>query len=376
MKALSAASGRRPDASGSAERAIEIDLARRQHALEARALAEAKLRRAGEPDGARPPGRTDIRAARTAPACGAALTFALARHGTATVPRPSRARHRGGARQRERAVEARRVVLQPQRAVGLDRKRMIGRIEAELAASCCRRRRRGSPRGDSRSARRPTMKPPSPFTGPSSERRSPLNQNPSSARLRAARAVAQVDAAILDRNLLDLQPLGIEAEARGRPVERARSPQGRAKPRARPRAARTRDTRRASANRAPARHGARARARAAARRCRSRPGQASASGSAGGATSIGPAMRTGWPASCVASASKRRAILGPVDEMRPDQRRYQRQDDRDAQSEQGRLQSVLRAPSVLSSLDRLALNAPIDADSSRIQRGEYMSISR
>src|SRR4051794_36020297 len=36
-------------------------------------------------------------------------------------------------------------------------------------------------------------------------------------------------------------------------------------------------------------------------------------------------------------------ILGPVDEMRPDQRCYQRQDDRNRNSEQGRLQK--RAPS-------------------------------
>jgi hypothetical protein len=53
------------------------------------------------------------------------LTFALARHGTATVPRPSTLGHRGGSRQRERAVEARRTLLEAQRAIRLDGKRMI-----------------------------------------------------------------------------------------------------------------------------------------------------------------------------------------------------------------------------------------------------------
>jgi hypothetical protein len=48
-----------------------------------------------------------------------------------------------------------------------------------------------------------------------------------------------------------------------------------------------------------------------------------------------------------------RAILRPIDKMRPDQRRYQRQDDRNAQSEQGRLQIALRAPQVLDTRDRL-----------------------
>ena len=191
------------------------------------------------------------------------------------------------------------------------------------------------------------MKPPSPFAGPSSERRSPLNQNPSSAALRAARAVAQSTTRPSSIATFSIRKLiGIEPDARRRPIDAAVRADAERNFRVRRRAVRRRGTRRAPALRAPARRKARALCACgcAAAPISTRPSVSVGVGSR--RTSIAPPMRTGMPASCVASLSKRRAVLRPVDEMRPDQRRHQRQDDRHTDSEQGRLQSVLRAPSV------------------------------
>src|SRR5690348_5881059 len=56
------------------------------------------------------------------------------RHGDLTAT--FRAPDRGGTRERERPLEARRAVLEPNRTFRLDRERMIGRVDADPHSDC------------------------------------------------------------------------------------------------------------------------------------------------------------------------------------------------------------------------------------------------
>ncbi len=58
--------------------------------------------------------------------------------------------------------------------------------------------------------------------------------------------------------------------------------------------------------------------------------------------SIAPPTCTSTPTSAARLGLEQRAVVAPVDQQRPDQRRHQRQDDRDRNAEQGRLQCILR----------------------------------
>src|SRR5262249_17881479 len=116
---------------GQRERAVEVGLARRQRGLERRKLAETQLGAAGEPDRAlvRPIlilELVELRLRRARLDLGAGAPWG------GDLAASARACHCGRTRQRERAVVARRVLLQPQRALGLEGERLIDRVEAEL----------------------------------------------------------------------------------------------------------------------------------------------------------------------------------------------------------------------------------------------------
>ena len=222
MKAFSAASGRRPVASGSASaRSRSICraestlskrgfLPKRSSAVPVRRIArvvravlifelfEQRLRRRGLHLRAGAPRHRDLAAPFGAPR--------RRRDATASAcPRSAAHCLRAAARRRPRS-------------------RADGRPDRCRASPSRRRRRRGGSRWrDSCSARQLEMKPPSPFAGPSSERTSPLNQKPCSAACVPLAPSRQAHAAVLDFDLLDLEAIRIEAELALRASRASRS---------------------------------------------------------------------------------------------------------------------------------------------------------
>src|SRR5205085_11816716 len=125
------------------ERAVEIHLARREHAVEARLLAKTEFRSAGQLE------RTRFRPV----AIFELLEQRVAQRGLdlgGGAPRRRDGASAVGARdcrtcERQRAVEPRRVLFHAQRAIRLDRERAIGWIDTDpqlraavLADAACR----------------------------------------------------------------------------------------------------------------------------------------------------------------------------------------------------------------------------------------------
>ena len=325
------------------QRAIEIELPRREHALEARVLAEAQFRRTGQTD------RALVRAV---------LIFELFEqrlrgrglHLRAGAPRhrdlaaPFRAPDGGGTRQCERAVEARRIVFQPQRALGLDRERMIGRVDAEphLHGAVITEAARAGAIAVALAARDETA-----LAFRRSEQRTHIALEPETLQrgLRAARAVRQAQAPVFDVDFFDLEAVGLEAELRPRQssLPLAPMPSETSGPAMRNSEART--SPRMSEPSASSAWSSRARTCG----CAAGPTSTCPSVIAGVGRmrrSIGTADAHRLPGELGRFGLEIRPVLFPVDKMRPDQRCNQRQYDRDSNPEQGCLQSVLRAPSV------------------------------
>ena len=162
---------------------------------------------------------------------------------------------------------------------------------------------------------------------------------------RAARGIGEERAAVHDIEPLDRDRFGIDRRSAAR---------GQSKPAARVERDREFRALEPHVGRAPLAAHQRTEREFDAERCapaafRSSPGRAisivaSVSDGVGSSrASIGPAMRTCRPVRRLAWASNCGAIPVPVDKMRPDQRRHQRQDQRNRDAEQRRLHAVSTA---------------------------------
>jgi hypothetical protein len=144
--------------------------------------------------------------------------LAVARHGNRGLAASVRTPDRGGTRQRERAVEARRVVFEPQHAFAFDRERMIGRVDAEPHLH--RTVVAHAARADAIAVAFAGGEEPA-LTFRRPKQRAHLAFEPETLQrgLRTARAVGQAQASILDFHFLDLETIRLETELRRAPVE-------------------------------------------------------------------------------------------------------------------------------------------------------------
>ena len=328
---------RRPDAVAAGEHAVEIDLAARQHAVEARVLAEFEIGDAGELE------RLLVRAV---------LEFELLHQGRhradldLAAHMPGLGDLRGAARgdadrprQTQIAVEFRLRPGERQHAVGFDAERMIDRIDIDMeleravvgiAAAGYAERIKLAADGDGALA----------FERAEQRTRLAVEPKAFERGARAVRRIAQRHLAVLDAEMVDRQVVGAEIDRQVRRLHTAGGVEAEAELRADqmhlgrvPFAAHQGPERKFEAERTGADLVPAGLADFdAVQRQRRRRQQPRVDGAGDAHVDADQAARL---------RLEQRAMAAPIDQQRTDQRRYQRQYDRDRQSKKGRLQRQL-----------------------------------